>query len=199
MDDDALVERVRKGDEDAFTELVTRYHALLVRVARYYVRTDASAEDVAQDAWIAVLRGVDRFEGRSSFKTWLLRIVANRARSTGDREHRVVSVDPSGTLDTDLAARFNRGGMWVDPPEPFTDAVENGIVTATTVRLVHDAIARLPDVPRTVVTLRDVEGLSTVDVATILQLSEANVRVILHRARQTVRSEIETTMRAGSR
>ena len=197
MDDDALVERVLKGDEDAFTELVTRHHALLVRVARFYVRSDASAEDVAQDTWIAVLRGVDRFEGRSSFKTWLLRIVANRARTTGDREHRLVSVDPSRTTDSDLAARFNSGGMWIDPPEPFTEAIENGIVTATTVRLVHDAIARLPDVPRTVVTLRDVEGLSTMDVAAILELSEANVRVILHRARQSIRGEIESTWRAA--
>jgi RNA polymerase sigma-70 factor, ECF subfamily len=197
VDDDALIDRVLKGDESAFTELVTRYHGLLVRVARYYVKSDATAEDVAQDTWIAVVRGVDKFEGRSSFKTWLLRILVNRARSTGDREHRIVPVDPTGKTDSDLARRFDQGGMWSDPPEPFTDTLENGIMNQATVQLVHDAIARLPDVQRAVVTLRDVEGLSTVDVASLLNLSEANVRVIVFRARMQIRKEIESTLRTS--
>jgi RNA polymerase sigma-70 factor (ECF subfamily) len=93
MDDAELLSRLLAGDEKAFRELVVRYNATLIRVALYYVNNQASAEDVAQDTWIAVLKGVDRFEGRSSFKTWLFHILVNRARSTGTKEHRSIPVD----------------------------------------------------------------------------------------------------------
>ncbi len=197
MDDAELLERLLKGDEKAFVEIVQRYHEPLVRVARYYVSTEASAEDCAQDTWIAVLRGVERFEGRSSFKTWLFRILVNRARTTGVKEHRVVPIDPTLPDRTVSASRFNQGGMWLEPPTPFTETIESGMVNEPIVRLVHESIARLPESARAVVTLRDVEGLSTTEVAEMLGLSEANVRVILHRGRARIRSEVETTMQAG--
>lgn len=195
MDDEALLTRLVAGDESAFTTLVNRYHPTLVRVARFYVRTDASAEDVAQETWIAVMRGVERFERRSSFKTWLLRILVNRARSTATSEHRIVPVDVDASPGSLLAGRFDAGGMWIDPPVPFTDAIDNGIVTKPMVALVRDAIDGLNEPQRSVVTLRDVEGLSTMEVAELLGLSEANVRVILHRSRNAVRSKVESAMK----
>ena len=109
MDDSALLARLLEGDEKAFVEIVRRYHESLVRVARYYVNSDASAEDVAQDTWIAVLRGVERFEGRSSFKTWLFRILVNRARTTGVKEHRVIPLDPLAAGPSVSATRFVQG------------------------------------------------------------------------------------------
>lgn len=197
MDDAELLRRLLGGDEKAFTELVVRYNATLIRVALYYVNNQASAEDVAQDTWIAVLRGVDRFEGRSSFKTWLFRILVNRARSTGTKEHRSILVDPTGSDVSVAANRFDDGGAWRVPPEPFTDAIDNAVANEKIVRSVREAIVRLPEPQRAVVTLRDVEGLSTMEVAELLELSEANVRVILHRGRARVRNDVETRMQGG--
>lgn len=197
MDDAELLERLRGGDERAFSELVRRYQSTLVRVARYYVNSTASAEDVAQETWIAMLRGVDRFEGRSSFKTWLISIAVNRARTTGSREHRVLAVDPS--VEGSVAAnRFEQGGAWREPPIPFTDAIDSAIANERIVTYVHEAIALLPEPHQAVVTLRDVEGLSTVEVAGLLDLSEANVRVILHRGRARIRAEVESRMTRGT-
>jgi RNA polymerase sigma-70 factor (ECF subfamily) len=192
VDDTELLQRLVKGDEQAFVEIVTRYHQTLVRVARYYVNSEASAEDVAQETWIAVLRGVDQFEGRSSFKTWLLRILVNRARTTGVKEHRVVPRDPLANERSVSASRFDQGGAWKEPPVPFTEKIDDGLVNGPIVQLVHESIARLSEPGRAVVTLRDVEGLSTAEVAELLDLSEANVRVILHRCRARIRTEVET-------
>lgn len=197
VDDAELLRRLLGGDEKAFTELVVRYNATLVRVALYYVNNQASAEDVAQDTWIAVLRGIDRFEGRSSFKTWLFHILVNRARSTGTKEHRSIPVDPTSSEHSVAANRFDDGGTWLVPPEPFTDAIDNAVSNEKIVRLVHEAVARLPEPQQAVVTLRDVEGLSTMEVAALLELSEANVRVILHRGRARVRNDVETKMMGG--
>ncbi len=196
VDDAELLTRLQAGDRDAFTEIVKKYQDPLVRLARYYVANEASAQDVAQETWIAVLRGIERFEGRSSFKTWLFHIAANRARTKGVREHRAIPVD-LGSEQSLLAGRFNKGGMWSDPPAPFSDTVDDALDNAPLVARVHESIARLPDVARAVVTLRDVEGLSTGEVASLLTLSEANVRVILHRARARIRSEVEAQMRGG--
>lgn len=197
VDDAELLTRLLAGDERAFAEIVTRYQPLLVRVARFYVKSDASAEDVAQDTWIAVLKGVERFEGRSSFKTWLLRILVNRARTTGAKESRVVPIDLTWSEGSALSKRFDDGGFWREAPVPFTEAIENGIVNAPMLALVREQIEKLPDAPRTVVTLRDVEGLSTSEVASLLGLTEANVRVILHRGRSLIRSAIESTLPGG--
>ena len=111
MDDAELLESLLGGDESAFTELVRRYHPTLVKVARYYVANAASAEDVAQDTWIAVLKGVEKFEGRSSFKTWLLRICVNRARTTGVKEHRSIPVDPNESGPERVGAPIRPGRL----------------------------------------------------------------------------------------
>jgi RNA polymerase sigma-70 factor (ECF subfamily) len=199
MDDAVLLGRLLQGDEDAFTTLVRRYHALLVSTARCYVGNRSQAEDVAQDTWVAVVRGVDRFEGRSSFKTWLLSICANRARTSGARERRSVPVDlTSNEPDVD-PRRFNSAGMWVDPPAPFTERVENAFEDADLVAGVQAAIDALPDPHRLVVTLRDVEGLSTTEVAGLLGLKPGNVRVILHRGRSKVRAEVEAKRQVDGR
>jgi RNA polymerase sigma-70 factor (ECF subfamily) len=197
VDDAELLRQLLGGDEKAFTELVVRYNPTLIRIALYYVNNQASAEDVAQDTWIAVLRGIDRFEGRSSFKTWLFHILVNRARTTGTREHRSILVDLTSSESSVAANRFDDGGTWRVPPEPFTDAIDTAVSNEKIVRFVHDAIARLPEPQQAVVTLRDVEGLSTMEVAALLELSEANVRVILHRGRARVRNDVEMKMTGG--
>ena len=197
MDDAELLERLLGGDESAFTELVRRYHQTLVKVARYYVASATSAEDVAQDTWIAVLRGADKFEGRSSFKTWLLRICVNRARTSGVKEHRTVPVDTNESGPSVSAHRFDQGGFWSDPPVPFTDAIDTRLDNTVLLKAVRDAIDSLGEPQQAVVTLRDVEGLSTQEVATLLGLSEANVRVILHRGRAHVREIVEEAMKGS--
>jgi RNA polymerase sigma-70 factor (ECF subfamily) len=164
----------------------------LVRIARYYVGSDSAAEDVVQETWIAVMRSAKGFEGRSSVKTWLIHIVANRARSSAARERRSVAVDP---VDPVSASRFDQGGMWSEPPVPFTDRVDGRLDNAELLAAAKEAINELAEPQRSVVTLRDVEGLSTGEVAELLELSEANVRVILHRARAKVRDTLEVTMR----
>jgi len=197
VDDNALLERMLDGEEAAFVEIVRRYNATLVRTARAFVASDATAEDVAQETWVAVVRGVQRFEGRSSFKTWLLRICANRARSIGEREHRTVPVDPTETGPVVEASRFNEAGMWSDPPVPFTELVEGRIADDEALMAIHSAIDDLPDIARAVVTLRDVEGLSCQEVADLLGFTEANVRVISHRGRAKLRAALEDMMRGG--
>ncbi len=197
MDDAELLESLLSGNESAFSELVRRYHATLVKVARYYVATAASAEDVAQDTWIAVIRGAEKFEGRSSFKTWLLRICANRARTTGVKEHRSIPVDPNESGPSVSAHRFDEGGLWSDPPVPFTDNIDARLDNAALLSAVRKAIDTLGEPQQAVVTLRDVEGLSTQEVATLLGLSEANVRVILHRGRARVREIVEEAMKGS--
>jgi RNA polymerase sigma-70 factor (ECF subfamily) len=198
VDDPALLARIGQGDESAFTELVTRHHPSVVRVAGYYVADHATAEDVAQDTWLAVLKGLDGFEGRSSFTTWLLRIAANRAKSRGVGDRRIVPVDPSEPWATVDGSRFDGGGAWSDPPAPFTDLVEGRIDQQAVAVALGEALAELPEPQRTVVTLRDVDGLSTTEVSELLELTEANVRVIVHRARARLRARLEE-LAEGSR
>jgi len=195
VDDAELLGQMLGGDEAAFSELVHRYHATLVKIAGYYVKSYASAEDVAQDTWIAVIRGAEKFEGRSSFKTWLLRICTNRARTLGVKEHRTVPTNPMESGPTVAASRFDQGGTWSDPPVLFTDTVDARLDNSFLVNAVRNAIASLGEPQLAVVTLRDVEGLSTEEVATLLGLSEANVRVILHRGRAKVRGIVESAMK----
>ena len=198
MDDAELLQDLLGGDESSFTELVRRHHSTLVKVARYYVASASSAEDVAQDTWIAVMRGIEKFEGRSSFKTWLLRICVNRARTTGVKEHRSIPVDPNESGPSVSAHRFDQGGFWSDPPVPFTDAIDSRLDDTALLSAVRHAIDALGEPQQSVVTLRDVEGLSTQEVAALLELSEANVRVILHRGRARVREIVEEVVKGSS-
>jgi RNA polymerase sigma-70 factor (ECF subfamily) len=197
VDDEVLLEKLLVGDQDAFRVLVGRYHNSLVRVARYHVDSDAAAEDVAQDTWVAVLRGVHRFEGRSSFKTWLFKILVNRSRTAGSRDRRQVPVDPTSVEPAVAPSRFDAAGAWTDPPTPFDDLVSAHLDDAVVVRAIRDAVRELPEPQQAVVTLRDVEGLSTYEVSALLGLTEGNVRVILHRGRAKVRAALEGAVRGG--
>jgi RNA polymerase sigma-70 factor (ECF subfamily) len=186
VDDLALVQDFVNGNRDAFRELVGRHHAAVLSVARYYA--GEHCEDVAQETWIAVMRGAANFGARSSFRTWLLTICANRARTMGFKASRQVAVDFS---DQPTAERFNDAGMWITPPQPFGDVMGDEEERRALIEAVRAAVADLGDPLGTVVTLRDVEGLTTREVAEILQLSEANVRVMLHRGRAAVRRVVE--------
>jgi RNA polymerase sigma-70 factor, ECF subfamily len=186
--DEAAIQLLRAGDEATFTALVEQYHTRLVRFAMTFVTSRAAAEDVAQDTWAAVVAGLSRFEGRSSLKTWIFQICANRARSHAGRERRTVPVDPGEpTVDP---ARFNPSGAWSYPPEPWP-SVDDRLEADALAPLVRAAIDRLPEIQSQVVTLRDVEGLSAQEVCDVLSITEANQRVLLHRGRARVRSEIE--------
>jgi len=184
-----LVRRLRSGDEEAFASLVTRYHAAMVRLALTYVRTRPVAEEVAQDAWLGLLRGIGRFEGRSSLRTWLFRIVVNRAITTGVRERGHLPVDDSELEHSD--GRFSQDGWWVTPPTHWADDVLDRISAPELAAQARELIDRLPEAQRRVVTLRDVQGLSSDDVSAILGITAGNQRVLLHRGRTRIRAQLE--------
>lgn len=183
-----LVERLRAGDEEAFATVVRAHHAALCRLARTFVGSSAIAEEVVQDTWLAVVRGVDRFEGRSSLRTWLFHILVNRARTTATRERRAdSSIDPD-------ADRFDGTGVWSSPPVPWSEQVEDRLVAEQAAALARDLLETLPDTQRQVVVLRDVEGLPAAAVADLLGLSEGNQRVLLHRGRTRLRAGLESKL-----
>jgi len=169
--------------------LVERHHPAMVRLALGYVRSRAVAEEVAQDAWLGLLRGLDGFEGRASLRTWLFQIVVNRAISAGRREHRYLPVDDR-QLENDDGA-FSQDGWWMTPPAHWADLAVDRIAARDVADRIQDLISRLPAGQRQVVTLRDVEGLPSGEVCLILGITEANQRVLLHRARSRIRSLLE--------
>jgi RNA polymerase sigma-70 factor, ECF subfamily len=188
--DAQLLARLRVGDEQAFMLLVSRHRAAMLRLAAAYVPSQAIAEEVVQDAWLGFLRGLSRFEGRSSVRTWLFRILVNRARTAGSRERRSTAVaDLGATVD---AARFDASGTWASPPQAWTDLVEDRLVAQQMSDAVAAAMEDLPDRQRTVVTLRDVEGLTSEEVCSVLEITEANQRVLLHRGRSRLRQLLES-------
>jgi RNA polymerase sigma-70 factor (ECF subfamily) len=191
VSDDDLVRRLRSGDESAFAEVVGAYHASMVRLARSFVSSQAVAEEVAQETWLAVLRGIDGFEGRSSLKTWIFRILANRARSTGARDQRVVPVDLGDEASVDRR-RFDEGGAWSDPPAHWSDELVERLSSGSFLAQVQSALALLPEGQRAVVTLRDLDGLSSKEVCDVLGIGEANQRVLLHRGRSRIRAILES-------
>jgi RNA polymerase sigma-70 factor (ECF subfamily) len=201
-DQDGIVAALRLGDEQVFAALVDEYGPTMLRVARMYVSSLAVAEEVVQEAWLGVIGGIGRFEGRSSLKTWIFRIVTNIAKTRGAREGRSIpfssvigadgeagkaSVEPDRFLG---AGRF--AGHWTSAPSRWSERPEELLVGGETIGVVEAAIAALPEVQRTVITLRDVEGWSSEEVRNALDLSETNQRVILHRARAKVRQALET-------
>jgi RNA polymerase sigma-70 factor, ECF subfamily len=192
-----LVAALRAGDEEAFTMLVTRWHASLKRVARAYVRTDAVAEEVVQETWLAAIAGLERFEQRASLRTWLFQILANRARTRAVREHRSVPFTAlAGADEPAVAADRFQGedatwpGHWAAPPRPWDDP-ERRLQSLEAREVLRAAIGALPEMQQAVLTLRDVEGLEAQEVCELLDLSDANQRVILHRARARVRTRLE--------
>jgi len=196
--DAPLLAALRAGDEDAFATLVTRYHASLRRVACAYVSTDAVAEDVVQETWLAVIDGLDRFEQRSTLKTWLFHILANKAKTRGARDKRIVPFASLGRVGDEPAVSPDRfqgegdawPGHWAAPPRPWEDP-ERRLASLEVREHLHAAITSLPPVQQAVLTLRDVEGLEASEVCALLDVSAGNQRVILHRARARVRSELE--------
>ncbi|MGO9957444.1 MAG: RNA polymerase sigma factor [Solirubrobacteraceae bacterium] len=202
-DDDrgSLLVGLRAGDEMAFRTLVNRHHGAMRRVALSFVKSGSIADEVVQETWLAVIRGIDRFEQRSSLKTWIFGILVKRALSRAAREHRAIpfsalqrtvdddspAVDPDRFLAGDHAFR----GYWCVPPTRYSELPEDRALAAETRDRVTRAIDDLPLGQRQVISLRDVEGWEAEEVCDLLGLSAANQRVLLHRARARVRSALE--------
>jgi len=205
-DDAVLVKALAARDPDAFAYLLDRYHSTLVHLAQQYVPNRAVAEEVAQETWLAVIEGIDRFEQRSSLKTWLFRILVNIARSHGVKESRSIPFATDVTLDEEPAVdprRFRRfvlhgRGQWKAPPQPWTDP-EQQALDAETLTVIHTAVEHLPPAQREVLTMRDLVGWSSAEVCNALEISEANQRVLLHRARSKVRGALERHYDEGRR
>jgi RNA polymerase sigma-70 factor, ECF subfamily len=203
LEETQLVRALRERDETAFVELTRAYHSGMLRVAQIYVSSRAVAEEVVQETWISVLRGIDRFEGRSSLKTWIFRILSNTAKTRAQREGRAIpfsalsdparvpeaAVDPGRFLDAEHA---RWPGHWSSAPSSWAGLPEERLIGAETRELVARAIERLPATQRAVISLRDVEGWDGEEVCNVLGVSESNQRVLLHRARSKVRGELET-------
>jgi RNA polymerase sigma-70 factor, ECF subfamily len=194
--DAELVERLRAGDEAAFASLVARHQGQLLRLATSLVPSRAVAEEVVQDTWLGVVRGIERFEGRASVRTWLFRILVNRARSAGAREHRSVPVDlrDEGPEPAVAPGRFGRDGSWAAPPEAWIDEADERISAEALAGRIGPLLPALPEAQRQVLLLRDVEGLAADEVCNLLGISAGNQRVLLHRARSHMRGMLEAEM-----
>ena len=188
--DSELVARLRDGDELAFIMLVRQYQMPMLRLARSMVNNDAVAEEAVQDTWISVVKGIERFEARSSLKTWLFRILVNRVRSAHSNEQRraprrAPSVDPSF---------FDSSGQWAQPVVAWEEDVDDRLVADSIVPALRTALDRLPSRQREVVLLRDVEGLSSDEASEVLGLRPGNQRVLLHRGRAGLRGMLTAQM-----
>lgn len=202
-DDEQLILALRGGSEAAFCALVERYHTQLTRLALLYVPDRAAAEDVAQETWMGVLRGLERFEARSSLKTWIFRILVNRARTRGSRDARTIPFssvwrqeddpfEPAVEPDRFLSQNHEKWpGHWASRLSGWGDAPEERMLAQETRALIHRTIDGLAPSQREVMTLRDIEGWSAAEVCEALSISEANQRVLLHRARSKVRRALE--------
>jgi RNA polymerase sigma-70 factor (ECF subfamily) len=196
-----LIAALRQGDEAAFMALVELYQTVLVRVALMYVSSRAAAEDVVQETWLGVLQGLSRFEGRSSLKTWIFRILSNRAKTRAVREGRAIAFSALASADdpAELAIDPSRfyppeheyHGWWVSYPRSWEDVPESRLLARETRAQIMAAIKTLPKNQRTVISLRDVEGWTSEEVCNVLTISETNQRVLLHRARSKVRRALE--------
>jgi RNA polymerase sigma-70 factor (ECF subfamily) len=195
-----LIDALKAGDEGAFETLLSTYQMPLLRVAQIYVGSRAVAEEVVQDTWLGVIRGLHRFEGRSSLKTWIFRILTNTAKTRAEREGRTIplssllpegeaSVDPDRFLD---GSHPTWAGHWGEYPRSWDEIPENRLLSKETRNRVEAAIEALPENQRLVVRLRDIEGFPSEEVCRILEISEGNQRVLLHRARSKVRAALES-------
>jgi len=205
-----LLERLRQGDEAAFASLVDRHHGALLRLAMAYVSDRSIAEEVVQETWMGVLEGVDRFEGRSSLKTWIFRILTNKAKTRGVRESRHVSFSPLAASEenpeepavdpTRFQTTGHWAGYWVSYPQPWDENTpEKLLLSQEGTTFLEQAIEALPPKLRQIIVMRDVEGLSSEEACNILEISETNQRVLLHRARSRVRKTLEKYLEGGVR
>jgi RNA polymerase sigma-70 factor, ECF subfamily len=196
-----LVERLLAGDEEAFARLVGAHHASMVRLALTFVTDRGAAEEVVQETWLGVLKGLPAFEGRASLKTWIYRILVNRARTRGIRDGRTVNfsaLEDADEAETTLADRFTAQGRWIRPPAMWAEQdPEAVLLRRETAGALQRAIENLPAPQRAVLTLRDVEGVDAREVCNILAISETNLRVLLHRARTRVRAALDSHLRSA--
>ena len=202
--DEEILAALKRGDERAFIELVELHQTLMLRVARRYVRSSAVAEEVVQETWLGVLNGLERFEGRASLKTWIFRILTNRAKTRGIRERRVVpfssladaSEDDGPTVEPERfepkGARWE--GHWSSYPTRWSDLPEERLLAQELMEIARRTIDTLPPNQRTVITLRDIDGWDSHEVCDLLDISEINQRVLLHRARAKVRKALESEL-----
>jgi RNA polymerase sigma-70 factor, ECF subfamily len=197
------VARLTNGDEAAFLDLVNRYSGALLRLALVFITDRYKAEEVLQETWLAVLRGVHRFEGRSALKTWIFRILTNLAKTRAVREQRTVTFSDlarqgNGEDRPVDAERFDGRGRWTDPPAPWpTDNPEARFLRRETLAVLARGLKDMPPAQRAVVTLRDVEGLDAEEVCSVLQISHTNQRVLLHRGRSRLRRVLEQHLAPG--
>ncbi len=196
--DQELLARIAEGEEAAFTELVQLHHASMVRIAMLYVSSASVAQEVVQETWLAVLKGIDRFEGRSALKTWIFRILTNRAKTRGQREGRSLPFSALGKEDQEPAvdpARFNSKGRWADPPSTWEVTTPEAVMErGQAMEALQAALEELPPQQQAVVRLRDVEGWDSQDVCNVLDVSETNQRVLLHRGRSKLRKTLAEHM-----
>jgi len=183
-----LLTRLREGDEEAFVMLVGRYQQAMLRLALAYVPSRAVAEEAVQDTWMGVVKGIELFEGRAAFKTWLFRILINRARSAGTREQRHAARELHHAVDP---IRFDVNGQWADPVERWSDDSEDRLEAATWGPALQSGLEHLPPRQRQVVVLRDMEGLSGDEVCNLLDISVGNQRLLLHRGRTRLSEVLE--------
>lgn len=198
LSDEELVKALRSGDEDAFGHLVEAHHASLVRFARLYVSSVEVAEEAVQETWVAVVRGIDRFEGRSALKTWLYGILINCARKRGREESRTLpfsTFDDADASDEERAVgpdRFQKpGDRWSVPPSRWDELPESRLLARETGQVVEAALKSLSPSQREVVVLRDLAGLTSAEVCATLGITEVNQRVLLHRGRARLRAALE--------
>jgi RNA polymerase sigma-70 factor (ECF subfamily) len=194
VDEIEQLRRLRNGDEEAFVMLVERHQQSMLRLARTLVSSEAVAEEVVQDTWLGVVRGVEQFEGRSSLRTWLYRILVNRARSAGSREHSNLPLESVHAVDPN---RFDAQGHWADPVERWREESESRLDAASLLPLLESALDDLPSRQRQVVILRDVEGLSNEDACAALGITSGNQRILLHRGRSRMRQILDSKMEKG--
>jgi len=189
--------RLRAGDEEAFRALVRKHQASLLGVAKTFVRNSATAEEVVQDTWLAVITGLEAFEGRASLKNWIFAILANKARSRAVRDGRVVAVGSFAEEGDEgepqvASSRFDSAGMWAVPPALWDAVTPERVVAGRQIwSHVADAIDGLPPAQRSVLILRDVEQMESAEICDILDITDANQRVLLHRARAQIREFVE--------
>ena len=195
-DDVALVARILGGDEDAFAALVDALHRPLSRIAEAQIGRGATAEDLVQETWVSVVAHLADFQGRSSLRTWIATILVNGAKTRRERERRFVSLeDDPGGEEGEPAGRFSARGFWATPPADGPEAIA---LRKESRELIAAALTALPATQRAVVTLRDIEEWTSDEVCNVLELSESNQRVLLHRGRQRLRAALEASTAAES-
>lgn len=201
-DESDVIEALRRGDEAVFAQLVTTHTPALLRAARGYVPNHAIAEEVVQETWIALVKGIAKFEGRSSLRTWLFAVMANIAKTRGVREHRDADALVAAMGPTVDPSRFHgpddpRAGAWKEPPVAFPDSPEGSLLGRELRAIAQRELDKLPARQREVVTLRDLIGFDSAEVCEVLAITQANQRVLLHRGRAAIRQVLEDYVRGA--